>query len=75
MDPSGDDVRQLRLAEQAILKQSLDDKNERIEELEREVKYLRNVLNSALAVPKAQPAPGPAGSPKKSGPIPRRWNV
>jgi len=63
-----------RLAEQDIFRQSLGTKQERIEELESEVRYLRDLLNSALAVPRTQLAPA-APQPRRLTPVPKRWNV
>lgn len=51
-----EDVRDLRLAEQGLMTQSLNVKTARIGELEAEVRYLRRLLNEMLA-PKAQPLP------------------
>ena len=73
------DALQRRLAEQALIKESLADKNGRIQELESEVRYLRNLLNQMLAVPRPQPQPQlqRAGEPAEPGlkPVPQRWKV
>lgn len=68
------DYLELRLAEQEILRQSLDEKNEKIKDLERELETMRNMLNSAVMAPRPAYAPAPARSPK-AGPVPRRWSV
>ena len=69
-------VRELRLAEQAILKEALDKKDERVEELEAEVTYLRRLLNEALAVPRLQPAASAAAPVRaKTGEFPLRWRA
>jgi hypothetical protein len=73
-----EDVRDLRLAEQGLMTQSLNVKTARIGELEAEVRYLRRLLNEMLA-PKAQPLPRvssvvpPVGRP--AGVPPRRWKA
>lgn len=73
------DLQDLRLAEQAILKESLDVKDARLQELETEVRYLRRMLNDLMAAPRLQPAPagvGAAPAPRpKAAPVPRRWSV
>ncbi len=68
------DYLELRLAEQEILRQSLDEKNGKIRDLERELEALRNVLNTAVLAPRPAYAPALAKSPK-AGPVPRRWSV
>jgi hypothetical protein len=75
MDALKDDALERRLAEQAILGQSLMDKRERIEELEREVRYLRDTLNTVLAAPRPAPVPAPAPHPRRGAPVPVRWTV
>ena len=76
MDEWDKDLLDLRLAEQAIAKESLEAKKIRIQELETEVRYLRRLLNELLAVPRPQssPVPSPA-SPGTSPEIPRRWRM
>lgn len=66
---------ELRLAEQAILKEALDTKQGRIDELEAEVTYLRRTLNEAFAVPRYTPAPARAAAAVLTprGDLPRRW--
>jgi len=64
--------RELRLAEQAILRQALEKKEERIAELEAEVTYLRRTLNETLAVPRPAAALAPV-APARFGAPPRRW--
>lgn len=69
-------VRELRLAEQAILKEALEKKDERVEELQAEVNYLRRLLNETLAVPRLAPAAlaaGPVAVPLKKRDLPLRW--
>ncbi len=71
-----EDVRDLRLAEQALMRQAVELKAARIGELEAEVRYLRRLLNEMLAVPKAQPQPAavrPAVRPAAD--LPRRWKA
>ncbi len=67
------DFRDLRLAEQAILKESLDAKNERLEELESEVRYLRRLLNDLLAAPRPQLQASPQLAQGGGKDVPRRW--
>lgn len=58
-----------RLAEQDLFRQACAAKNERLAELEAEVRYLRRTLNDVLAAPRPQRAYAPA----KPAPLPRRW--
>jgi hypothetical protein len=60
-----------RLAERELLRQVVAAKNERLAELEAEVKYLRRTLNDVLAAPRPQPA-AVAGALRPEG-VPRRW--
>lgn len=71
------DVRELRLAEQAILKEALEKKDARIRELETEAVYLRRTLNEALAVPRAAVALAGGAAPARPvrGELPRRWKA
>ena len=64
-----------RLAEQAIAREALEEKIERIRELEAEVKYLRTLLNEAMAVPKAVLATNRPAAPKGNFYVPLRWKV
>lgn len=60
----------LRLNEQAIAKQSLEDKNEKIKDLQKEVSTLRDLLGGLMRTPQPQAAPQ-----KRGQPAPRRWSV
>jgi hypothetical protein len=62
-----------RLAEQDILRQSLEEKNAKIKELEVEVRTLRDLLNSAVV--SQRPAYAPAVQPQRRFEVPRRWSV
>jgi hypothetical protein len=66
-----------RLSEQELFRQVLAAKNERLAELEAEVRYLRRTLNDAMAAPRAALAArvsvGPA--PSRTGFVPRRWRT
>lgn len=75
MDELEKNVRELRLAEQAILKEALEKKDARIRELETEAVYLRRTLNEALAVPRAAVALAATAGPARPvrGETPRRW--
>ncbi|MBL0058557.1 MAG: hypothetical protein IPP35_05525 [Elusimicrobia bacterium] len=73
-----EDVRDLRLAEQELMRQAVQAKAARIGELEAEVRYLRRLLNEMLAVPKAQPQPQPAtvrAPARPAADLPRRWKA
>jgi predicted RecB family endonuclease len=59
-----------RLAEQELFRQALEEKRERVAELESEVKYLRRTLNDVLAAPRPQPAYAPMRTS-----VPRRWQA
>lgn len=74
MEDNEQELRTLRLAEQAILKESLEARAQRIQELEAEVTYLRRTLNDAFAVPRAALAVAGATAPRPhNAPLPRRW--
>lgn len=60
-----------RLAEQALFRQALAARHDRLVELEAEVKYLRRTLNDALAAPRPAYAPAPA----RTHAVPRRWKA
>jgi predicted RecB family endonuclease len=60
-----------RLAEQDLFRQVVVDKNERLEELEAEVKYLRQTLRDVLTAPRPAYAPARARVPS----VPRRWEA
>ena len=62
-----------KLAEQEILRQSLEDKNRRIWELEKRVEILEDLLNRAASVRVEYPQPLPQPLPAARG-TPRRWN-
>lgn len=71
-----EDVRDLRLAEQELMRQAVQAKAARIGELEAEVRYLRRLLNEMLAVPKAQPQPATVRAPARpAADLPRRWKA
>lgn len=74
MEEFEENVRELRLAEQALLKQALERKDDRIRELEAEATYLRRLLNDAMAVPRVAVAPA-AAAPARRGEMPRRWRA
>jgi len=63
-------VRDLRLAEQEILGESLRKKSERIRELEAEVRFLKDLLVQWQAAPRPQAQLSP-----RHGSVPRRWKI
>ena len=68
------EIRELRLAEQALMGEALKDKAARLAELESEVTYLRRTLNDLLSVPRIAPAAAPAPARTRPvGSVPRRW--
>lgn len=71
------DLRDLRLAEQAILKEALEERGVRLKDLEAEVTYLRRLLNELTAVPRLTPAPALATAAPRRRPVemPRRWRA
>ncbi|HRY28939.1 MAG TPA: hypothetical protein P5079_02755 [Elusimicrobiota bacterium] len=69
------DCLELRLAEQAILRQALEEKNARTRELEAEVRTLRSLLSELAAAPRPQYAPAPAAAPRTRGAVPLRWKA
>ncbi len=76
MEVNERDLLELRLAEQALYRQSLEDKDARLRELETEARYLRRLLNEMLAVPRPQPQPLPQAVPARAGgDVPRRWRA
>jgi len=66
-------VQELRISEQAILKQSLDEKIEKVRVLERELQVLRGLLESLAAVPRPQPSATKTHRLPKE--MPRRWRI
>ena len=75
METWAEDVLTLRLAEQALYKQSLEEKDERVKELDSEVRYLRNLLHSLTAVPRPALAASKTLPLPKAAPTPQRWKV
>lgn len=65
-------ARDQKLAEQAIIRQSLEDKDRRIWELEQKVELLEGMLNRAAALGNRFPVPQPMPAIKAA---PRRWSV
>lgn len=66
-------VRELRLAEQEILRQSLEEKAARVLDLERELESLRRMMDSWVMTPR--PMPQPAASRPVRREVPRRWRL
>jgi hypothetical protein len=77
MEVNEEDVRALRLAEQALMREALETKAARIQELEAEITYLRRTLNEAMAVPRPAMArqAAPVAAPRPGGDFPRRWKA
>jgi hypothetical protein len=79
MEELEQDARDLRLAEQEIFRQTLEEKTTRLTELEAEVRYLRRTLNDMLAVRVPQPQLAPAtrttAPTGTTGHMPRRWRA
>jgi len=65
-------ARDQKLAELSILRQSLEDRDRRIRDLESKVELLEGMLNRAAAVPGRFPQPQPLPAIKDA---PRRWSV
>jgi hypothetical protein len=63
-------ARDLRLAEQEILGESLRKKSEKIRELEAEIRFLKDLLVHWQSAPRPQAQPSP-----RHGSVPRRWKV
>ena len=61
-----------KLAEQEILRQSLEEKDRRIWELQKRVEILEDMLNRAASVRVQYPQPQPQRLPASA---PRRWSV
>jgi hypothetical protein len=77
MEVNEEDVRELRLAEQALMREALETKAARVQELEAEITYLRRTLNEAMAVPRPAMArtAAPVVAPRPGGDVPRRWKA
>jgi hypothetical protein len=75
MEETEQTLRSLRLAEQAILKESLETQALQIKELKSEVIYLRRTLNDAFTVPRAALAVQRTGTASRNAPLPRRWKA
>lgn len=69
-----DDARNEKLAELEILRQSLEEKTQRIWELEKKVEILEGMLNRLGTVRGYFPNPLPQAYPARK-PAPRRWSV
>jgi hypothetical protein len=65
-------AREQKLAEQDIIRQSFEDKNKRISELEQRIEILEGMLNRASAFQGGFPQPQPLPAIRQS---PRRWSV
>lgn len=65
-------ARENKLAELDILRQSLEDRNRRIWELEQRVTLLEGMLNKAVALQGAFPQPQPLPALRT---VPKRWSV
>jgi hypothetical protein len=65
-------AREQKLAELEILRQSLNERNDRIGELEKKVELLETLLNRAVANNQRLPQPQPF---PEIRPTPRRWAV
>jgi hypothetical protein len=68
------DVLELRLAEREIFRQSLKERNDRIDELEFELKTVRELLSNAVLAPRPALAPS-IPQPRRVATVPRRWSV
>ena len=72
------DIEQLaleaKLAEQEILRQSLEDKDRRIWELQKRIEILEDMLNRAASARVQYPQPLPQPLPAQRG-APRRWSA
>jgi hypothetical protein len=64
-------ARENKLAELAILQQSLEDRNKRISDLEKKVEILEGMLTRAASIR----VPFPQPLPQRLAPTPRRWSV
>ncbi len=67
-------ARENKLAELEILKQSLEQKDKRIWELEKKVELLEGMLNRVAALRGAFPQPQPQPLPAYRN-VPKRWSV
>ena len=63
-------VRDLRLAEQEILAESLREKSERIHQLEAQIRFLKDLLVQVQATPRPQAQPS-----FRRTEVPRRWRI
>jgi len=64
---------EIRLNEQEIYRQSLEEKDEKIQELQQEVRFLKDTLNSIAStrIPLLKGEPQAAGGSS----IPKRWKI
>lgn len=69
-----DAARENKLAEQEILKQSLEEKDRRIWELEKKIELLEEMLNRLSVTRAVYPQPLPRPLPPIR-PAPRRWSA
>lgn len=67
-----EDARDVRLAQLAILQESIQDKNERIWELAKKVEILEGMLNQLASRQGGWPIPQPLPAHRLA---PRRWSV
>jgi hypothetical protein len=63
-------VRDLRLAEQEILAESLREKNKKIHQLEAQVRFLKDLLVQVQVTPRPQAQPS-----FRRAEVPRRWRI
>ena len=63
------------LSQLAIVRQSFEDKNNRLRELERENRYLKDLVKELSVIPRLSPASVPSQPLPKKGAVPRRWHV
>jgi hypothetical protein len=72
METFEDLTREVRLAQLEIAKQSIEDRDKRIRELELRVELLESMLNRTAAQQGGFPQPQPLPSLRN---VPRRWTV